>query len=118
MGSLSPTTLTLGNIHVTGVARLTRVSRSGDGRVRVSGRLAPRAQGRRSRVLLLGRQVGAGATAAPRLHVLKRQRLRRGQRRFSITKQLRTGRWKLRVSYVQPGITDKGSSRVRTVSVH
>jgi ABC-type tungstate transport system permease subunit len=118
MGSLSPTTLTLGNVHVRGVARLTRVRRLGDGRVRVSGRLAPRAQGRRSRAVLLGRLIGAGATAAaPRLHVLKRQRLRRGQGRFSITKRLRTGRWKLRVSYVQPGITDKGNSRVRTVSV-
>jgi hypothetical protein len=90
---------------------------TGGGRVLVSGRLAPRAQGRRSRVVLLGRRVGASATAAARLHVLKRQRLHRGQRRFSITKRLGTGRWKLSVSYVQPGVTDRGSSRIRTVSV-
>jgi tungstate transport system substrate-binding protein len=117
-GALSPTTLTLGNVHVKSVARITRVAELAGGRVQLRGRLAPRAQGRkRSRIVLLGRRVGAAATAQGKLHVLKRQRLRKGQRRFSITRTLSTGRWKLRVSYVQPGITDTGTSRVRTVSV-
>ena len=119
MGSLSPTTLVLGNVHVKSEASLLGVRALGGGRIRLSGRLAPRAAGgRQSRVVLLGRRVGAGATAKGRkLHVLKRQRLRRGQKRFSITKGLEAGRWKLRVSYVQPGITDTGSSGIRTVSV-
>jgi len=113
-GVLSATTLVLGNVHVKGVPRITRVGAVPGNRVRLRGRLTPGAQGRRqSRIVLLGHRVGSKG----KLHALKRQRLRKGQRRFSITKKLTTGRWILRVSYIQPGITDTGSSRTRSVSV-
>jgi ABC-type tungstate transport system permease subunit len=99
--------------------RLLEIDVLSGNRVRLKGTLSPGARGgSRSRIVLRGRRVGsAGAAQQRKLRVLKRQRLRRGQTRFTITKRLRPGRWRLRTSYVQPGTTDTSNSGIRAVSV-
>ena len=109
------------SVTVPGISRvrLLNIDLLSGNRVRLEGTLSPAARGgSRSRIVLRGRRLGtAGAAQGRKLRVLKRQRLRRGQTRFSITRRLRPGRWRLRTSYVQPGTTDTSNSGVRTVSV-
>jgi tungstate transport system substrate-binding protein len=84
-------------------------------RVQFKGKLSPAAlSSTRSRLVLLGRDLSAKKKTYKRLTSLK---LRKGEKRFSLTVKLKAAKWKLRLVYQQPRLADDSRSGAYRVSV-
>ena len=108
---LSPLRHALGSVRVRAAVRL-RTPRVRAGRVVLAGRAWPVTGRRRARLQVLARPSGGG-----RFRELRSVRLRSGSNRFKLGAALASGRWDVRVRYVDRGIVEAGRSAARSVSV-
>jgi tungstate transport system substrate-binding protein len=108
---LSPLRHALGRVRVHAAVRL-RKPRVQAGKVLLTGRAWPMTGRRRARLEVLVRPAGSG-----QFRELRRVRLGSGGNRFKLGVALASGRWDVRVRYVDRAIVEAGRSAARSVAV-
>lgn len=110
VGSLTERKVDLGRLEVQAAVSVDSAQASGS-RVRLRGHVSPpTGQSQRARLIVLGRRNGGN------LHALRRLR-GSGSGSFDVQLGLRTGEWRLKVRYRDPGTVLSATSRAVSLSV-
>ncbi|MBV9484459.1 MAG: substrate-binding domain-containing protein [Frankiaceae bacterium] len=108
---LAATTVRLGKVPVRGRVTLAQPTERG-GKVLLAGALRPAVTGKRARLVVQAK------TSGHRFHRVGVRPLDPGARRFAVKVALRPGRaWTVRVTYTNPGLIVRTTSRHRTLVV-